>query len=497
MSFTHAIAEATDREVVTYPRLPSNIEAEQVVLGACIRSNELVPQVFAICGPDDFADPLHRRIAAAIGQLDGEHRPATAITLLTALGDDPAWKEIDPGYLRNLSYVSDTGSVVLAIAQDIAALAMRRRAIIAIWDAQEELGGPPNRSVSAILAPVVAVCDAAAQRFEASTHGSGSAAVIALRVVDAAQDEEKQDGVSSGLAKLDDVIGAFYPSDLSVVAGRTGMGKSSLGTNLARAAANAGLHVDYFSLEMTRAQLAARLVTDLDYDRFSAAHQRPLSYSRLIRRQMTGVELERARASAELLTALEIDIYDQGSLTIDEIASLSRASQSRRKSKGVVIIDHLHIVRPSRDYDSRHREITEITHRAKELAKQLAQPVVLLAQLNREADKRNGTDRMPTLSDLRESGSIEEDADNVLLLYRPAYYVERKRPALGQADPGWLSWLADIEPVRHRLDIRIEKNRNGAPDTITLWCDIGACAIRDADPHAPKPDIQNSRGFLP
>jgi len=500
---THRMIAAhrtAEREPVNYPQLPHLIETEQALLGMMMVENAIIPAVSAVVQEADFYEPLHRRIYAAVLRIDAEKKPAFPLLIRGALGDDQGLAEAG-----GLDYLADLAAAApavlpnqlshpLALARDISNTALRRRAMIAIWDAQEELAQAPRRSVTQILSPIVQAADDAAEREETERTGPATASAAALRVVGALRCRDHETGsepIQTTIERLDEILGGFYAANLIIVAGRTGMGKSAFGTNLARASADQGCRVDYFSLEMTRAELVARLLTDLDYDRFNASIDKPISYSRMIKRRCSTAEIERVANMAELMGAFDLEIHDRGGVTIGEIAAIARAAKSRRSGKrGLTIIDHLHIIKPGDRYQNRYGEITEITHGAKALAKALNEPVVLLSQLSRDVEKRSEKDMRPRLSDLRDSGSIEEDADVVLLLHRPAYYVERKRPVLGPSDPEWHSWIAEMNPVRNRLDIEVAKNRHGATDTLSLWCDIGSAAIRDHDPRAPvRPDL--------
>jgi replicative DNA helicase len=490
---------------ITYPDLPANIEVEQALLGALISANGLIAEVRTVCEPDDFSDPLHRRIADTIFRLDFEQRPTTPLTLRTALHGDVGFDELPSGFAY-LDHLVDASPVtdrrhILQLGKDVADLRTRRDAMMAIWEAQEELSLPPRRAIVEILKPVVTASDKAAERAEGA-KGSTAASVTALALVKPPDEAAELLGtpVPTGLRKLDKILGGLYPGNLIILAGRTGMGKSTAATNLARAAAERGTRVEYFSPEMSKAQLVARLITDMDFDRYDRdGLTKPLSYSRLLKRRCKDAEMERAANMAELMASLQINIHDQDSPTIGDIAALARAAAAQHDGPGLVIIDHLHIVRPTERYrGNRVAEITEITGTAKALAKRLKWPVVLLSQLNREVEKKPEKERRPQLSDLRDSGSIEQDADVVVFLHRPAYYVERRKPALGSRDPDWTTWLRDYEVVRNHVDVDVAKNRDGEVDVFKAFVEIGACAIRDSDPDLPPPaaDPDESEGLL-
>ena len=465
----HPVAE------IAYPTLPFEVESEQACLGGCFLDNAKVPAVEAVCKDADFYEPLHQRIASAIFAIDRERRPITPLTVKAFLGTDAALTELGGfGYLVNLAQAGNNDAV--GAARIVADTAARRAAMIAIWDAQEQLSRGSD-SVVDILKPVVLAADRAAERSSkvSGSESIGDSAYAFLRSLD----HEEANGTTTGLNALDATLGGLVGGNLYVLAGRPGMGKSAVGASMARAAGQSGVPAEYFSLEMPRRQLSARIITDMAYDQ-AGGHEYPLQYSRLLRRKCGPHEVLKAMEAAETLLNLPITIHDRDSMTMADITGLARARAAKHKSQGVIIIDHMHFIRPDDRYrGNQTQELGEIAKAAKRLARAVNWPVVLLAQLNRAVEQRPEKERMPTLADLRQSGEIEEAADVVLFLHRPAYYVEQRRPS--QRDLEWGAWLADMEPVRHQLNICIAKHRNGETRTIKAFVDIGANAIRDGN----------------
>jgi replicative DNA helicase len=238
-----------------------------------------------------------------------------------------------------------------------------------------------------------------------------------------------------------------------------------------------GRPVLFFSLEMTQERLLQRVGCDLDYDENPRS---PLSYSWF---RNGSAKHEDIRRLAQALVRLpeSLTIFENGSLTIQEMAAIARSHAARSNTMGVVVIDYLQKVSAGDRYKgNRVQEVTEISGAAKALAMRLKWPVVVGAQLNRGVENRD--EKRPNLTDLRESGSIEQDADAVVGLFRPAYYIEKRKPALGQADPGWAAWETEWESERNRLDLLVMKNRNGAEDSLSVFCDMRASAIRNEPP---------------
>lgn len=472
---------ALDLAGPVYPALPNDVVIEQSILGILLVRPAVIPELEAVCPSESFFDPLHRRIVTAVYEMSRQNIPVTPLTLKARLEPDPGLSLVGGiTYLASLALGAPQDSIA-SLGRIVADLAVRREAMIAIWDAQERLSRTET-PVSEIMAPVVAVADRAAESGNAGR--STQASVTAHALVDVLEHGARSDlvgePITTGIPSLNELIGGLYPGNLVIVGGRSGMGKSSLGTVMARAAAEYGAYVDYFSLEMSKAELTARIVTDMDFDRMERGDV-PLAYSRLLKRKASPGEIVRARQMAERLREMDLEIHDRP-MGMAEISALSRAKASRKgRQPGVVIVDHLHRIRVTDRYrGSRVGELTEITAAGKALAKTINRPVVFLAQLNREAEKRDGNKR-PQLSDLRESGSIEEDADVVILLYRPAYYV--KYPPLGPSDAvAWAQYLADIGPIKHDIDIDVAKNRHGETKLLRCYTEIGAAAIRDCAP---------------
>ncbi len=461
-----------------YPPLPFEPEAEQAALGACLCDPSKIPEIQAVCNISDFHEPLHRAIAEAIFTIDRQRDSVTPLSVKAFLGQNDALSSVGGhAYLATLAEAGFEKDGVHC-AGIVSITAARRAAMIAVWDASEDLA-KGDRSLVEVLRPVVAASDRAAERDGART-GSSKAGETAYDFLRGLSEPDQKRGVTTGLAALDDILGALEPGNLYIVAGRPGMGKSAVGVSLASAAGKSNVSVEYFSLEMPRHQLSARLITDLDYDRRDGLY--PLQYSRFLRRRASQSELERGAQAAARLEALPITIHDRDSMTMADIAGLARAKRARSGETGLVIIDHMHLIRPDDRYrGNQTQELGECAKEAKRLARALGWPVVLLAQLNRQVESRPEKERMPNLSDLRQSGEIEEAADVVMFLHRPAYYVDRRRPAKGAADPGWPQWMADMDPVRHDLNIDVAKHRNGETKPIRVFVDIGSNAIRDAN----------------
>ena len=276
-------------------------------------------------------------------------------------------------------------------------------------------------------------------------------------------------GVTSGFTDIDSLLGGLQPSDLIILAGRPGMGKSSLATNMAFHTARAylqdieagaemprGAPVLLFSLEMAAQQLAARILSE----------QTEIEMWKIRNGKFSEAEWEKFVLTMQELSTLPLYIDDTGGISIAQIAARARRLK-REKNIGCVMIDHIQLVAGSGRPENRVQEITEISKSLKVLAKELDLPVVALSQLSRSVDSRD--DKRPVLSDLRESGSIEQDADVVMFIYREEYYLKSREPDPSSAEHA--KWLERCERVHRRAEVMVEKHRHGATNKIELFFD--------------------------
>jgi replicative DNA helicase len=276
-------------------------------------------------------------------------------------------------------------------------------------------------------------------------------------------------GVPSGFTDLDSLLGGLHASDLLIVAGRPGMGKTALATNMAFYAARLwqkdkadgaepkrGAPVLLFSLEMAASQLSARILSE----------QTEIEMRKIRTGRFTDAEWDRFVQTAQVLSDLPFYIDDTGGISIAQIAARARRLK-REKQIGCVIIDHIQLVAPSRRVENRVQEITEISKGLKVLAKELDVPVIALSQLSRGVDNRD--DKRPILSDLRESGSIEQDADVVMFVYREEYYLQSREPEAGTSE--YDEWVKKLERVHNRAEVLVEKNRHGPTNKVELFFD--------------------------
>jgi len=452
--------------------MPHSTEAEQQLLGAILTNNDIYDRIASIIGPGHFYDPVHARIFEIASARIAKNNLASPVTLKAFMEDDEGLRELGgPAYLARLAGAAISAYAVRDYAQIIYDLAVRRDLIqlgrdISAKAAKVDVASEPKEQI-------VEAEQALYKLAEQGTSEGGfqsflKAVTDAVNVANAAyQREGGLAGISTGLTDMDKKLGGLHSSDLLILAGRPSMGKTSLATNIAFNIAKAykrgikpdgtegaieGGVVGFFSLEMSAEQLAARILSE--------ASEVP---SEQIRRgDMTEGEFRRFVDAAKTLEACPLFIDDTAAIPIAQLAARARRLK-RTHGLDVLIVDYLQLVRGVAE--NRVQEIGEISMGLKAIAKELNIPVVALSQLSRQVENRE--DKRPQLSDLRESGSIEQDADVVMFVFREEYYKEREKP--GDHDLEALGkWTAEMERLHGRAEVIIGKQRHGPIGTVDL-----------------------------
>jgi replicative DNA helicase len=454
--------------------LPHNIEAEQQLLGAILTNNDIMDRVASIVSPEHFFDPVHRRIFETAAARLHKNLLVSPVTLKPYFEEDEGLKELGgPAYLVRLQGASISSFAARDYAQMVYDLAIRRELI----DLGEEIAAKAH-TVDTESDPKSQIVDAEQRLYKLGEEGKSEsgfqsflkAVTDAVQVANAAYMREGgMAGLSTGLIDMDKKLGGLHRSDLLILAGRPSMGKTSLATNIAFNIAKAykkgltddgsegaieGGSVGFFSLEMSAEQLAARVLSE--------AAEVP---SEQIRKgDMTEVEFRRFVEAAKSLETCPLYIDDTPALPISQLAARARRLK-RTHGLDVIIVDYLQLVRPATAKDSRVNEVSEITQGLKAIAKELDIPVIALSQLSRQVENRE--DKRPQLSDLRESGSIEQDADVVMFVYREEYYKEREKP--GDHDLEKMAiWQEEMERLHGKAEVVIGKQRHGPIGTVEL-----------------------------
>jgi replicative DNA helicase len=465
---------ANDIAVQSAETMPHSIEAEQQLLGAILTNNDIYDRVASIIGPKHFYDPVHARIFDISAARIAKNNLASPVTLKAFMEDDEGLKELGgPAYLARLAGAAISAFAARDYAQIIYDLAVRRDLIQLGRDISSKAA-----RVDVASEPREQIVEAEQQLYQLAEQGqveSGfqsflRAVTDAVNVANAAyQRDGGLSGVSTGLIDMDKKLGGLHRSDLLILAGRPSMGKTSLATNIAFNVAKAykrgvtadgsegavdGGVVGFYSLEMSAEQLASRILSE--------AAEIP---SQQIRSgDMSETEFRRFVDAAKALEACPLYIDDTPALPISQLAARARRLK-RTHGLDVLIVDYLQLVRGTGRSENRVNEISEITMGLKAIAKELDIPVIALSQLSRQVESRE--DKRPQLSDLRESGSIEQDADVVMFVFREEYYKEREKP--GDHDlEAMARWQEEMERLHGRAEVIIGKQRHGPIGTVDL-----------------------------
>ncbi len=464
----------TGAEIEAPETMPHSIEAEQQLLGAILTNNDIYDRVASIISAQHFYDPVHARIYDIAAARIAKNNLASPVTLKAFMEDDEGLKELGgPAYLARLAGAAVSSYAVRDYAQMIYDLAIRRDLIALGRDisAKASKVDVTNEPREQIVEAEQALYKLAEQGNSESGFQSFLRAVTdAVNVANAAyQRDGGLSGISTGLVDMDKKLGGLHPSDLLILAGRPSMGKTSLATNIAFNVAKAfkrgskadgslgaieGGVVGFYSLEMSAEQLAARILSE--------ASEVP---SEQIRRgDMTEAEFRRFVDAAKLLEACPLYIDDTPALPISQLAARARRLK-RTHGLDLLIVDYLQLVRGTGKSENRVNEISEITMGLKAIAKELHIPVIALSQLSRQVESRE--DKRPQLSDLRESGSIEQDADVVMFVFREEYYKEREKPGDHDLDK-MAQWQEEMERLHGKAEVVIGKQRHGPIGTVEL-----------------------------
>ena len=455
-------------------QVPHNIEAEQALLGTLLVNNEVYDRVSNLIKGSHFYDPVHGRIFEIAESRISKGALASPVTLKSFMEGDEGLASLGgPAYLVRLAGAAISVFAARDYAQMIYDMAIRRD----LMEIGHEISHKAQ-SVSVESEPADQIVEAEQRLYTLSEQGNKDtgfqsflkSVTDAVNVANAAfQRDGGLAGVSTGLDDMDKKLGGLHKSDLLILAGRPSMGKTSLATNIAfniaksyqkgvlpdgsEGAVNGGV-VGFYALEMSAEQLAARILSE--------AAQIP---SEQIRRgDMTEAEFRRFVEAAKALENCPLYIDDTAALPISQLAARARRLK-RTKGLDVLIVDYLQLVSPASSKDSRVNEVSEITQGLKAIAKELDIPVIALSQLSRQVESRE--DKRPQLSDLRESGSIEQDADVVMFVFREEYYKEREKPGEHDSE-GMSKWMADMERLQGKAEVIIGKQRHGPIGTVEL-----------------------------
>ena len=441
---------------------PNNIEAEQSVIGSILLSNEIFDEINMIIVSKNFYDPMHQKIFGAIEKLIYSGMLANPITLKNHFENEKDELNV-PEYLVKVTKFSTSSRQAIEYSKLIYDLFVKRELIKISENVIDtaKLNDLDNDGQKIIE-------NFEKSLFDLAEKGSFSNSLIkfdeAMRqTIEMASNAYKNDegivGVPTGLTDLDDRLGGLHKSDLIIIAGRPSMGKTALATNIAFYAAKKlqddgkKSSIAFFSLEMSSEQLSTRIL----------AEQSRIKSNDIRRGRISEEQFDKFIETSKDISELPLYIDETPAISI---AALSNRARRIKRLYGLdmVVIDYIQLMRASNFKDGRVQEISEITQGLKALAKELSVPVVALSQLSRAVEARD--DKKPQLADLRESGSIEQDADVVMFVYREAYYLERKEPRPATVEHA--EWQAKMNEVSSLAEIIIGKQRHGPTGNIML-----------------------------
>ena len=445
---------------------PSNLEAEQSLLGSILINNDIIDEVASIVNSNTFYDPAHVKIYEVIENLNNKGMIANPITLKNFFEKDNMLSEVGgTEYLVKLTRFSSPAKQAIDYAKIIHEMYLRRELV----QISEKLSADTLNANAHEQNAENIIEGTEKSLFDLAERGSFSQSLIKFnKALDqtiematlAMQNDQGIVGIPTGLTDLDEKLGGLHKSDLIILAGRPSMGKTALATNIAYNAAQHILKIQdkssvaFFSLEMSSEQLSTRILSE----------QARIKSDDIRRGKVTEEEINRYIETSRNIYNLPLYIDETPAISIATLSNRARRIK-RLFGLSLIVVDYIQLMRSnSNRLEGRVQEISEITQGLKALAKELSVPVLALSQLSRAVEQRD--DKLPQLSDLRESGSIEQDADVVMFVYREAYYLERKQPKLGSIEHA--EWQSKMNDVNGLADIILGKQRHGPTGNIKV-----------------------------
>lgn len=457
---------------------PHDLGIEQALLGAILLNADTLSAIDGRVEAEDFFEPVHRELFDRFREARDSGSTITPALAIAALGDvasETVIADLTVGkYVARLATEGVPPNIAKDYANTVRRFAQRRKLLelTELISTSVAANVPPNEAAAQIIDAVDAIAAEGKPEHQQAVSIGRAADFSIDRMTHAMQHPGRLRGVSTGLADVDRRLSGLQPGDFIILAGRPGMGKTALACGLIRSAAATDPSM-LFSLEMGAAQIADRMLADVTF-----SHSEPISYFDISNGTLSDKQAERIIEAREKLSALPIIVDPQSGLSVSQIAARARKEASRLERMGrrlgLIAVDHIGLVRPSDRYrGNRVHEVTETSGALKSLAKELDVPVVGLCQLSRRVEERDN--KRPQLSDLRDSGSLEQDADVVLFVYREAYYLSTPCAEANDDEKR----IARLMEVRHDLELNVAKQRNGPVGTIKLFCNVECNAIRN------------------
>jgi replicative DNA helicase len=427
-----ARAESADSQLLALKLPPHSVEAEQSLLGALLIDNQAFDRVADIVAADDFYRDDHRRIWRHIARLVEASRPADVVTVAESIeASEDKDKTGGTAYLAALAQNTPSALNVRRYAELVRERSVQRRLAQVATEIAETALAPTGKDVDQLLdeaeSKIFQIAESGARKDQGLIGISPVLAKVFERIDHLHSQENPSDitGVPSGFVDLDRMTAGLQPGDLVIVAGRPSMGKTSFALNIAEHVAlhpSVGLPVAIFSMEMSASQLAMRMLSSMA----------KVDQTRLRTGRLTDEEWSRLTDEIARLNEARIHVDETAALNALELRARARRMKREYGKLGLVVVDYLQLMSASAQGENRATEISEISRSLKALAKELDVPVIALSQLSRAVEQRN--DRRPLMSDLRESGAIEQDADVILFIYREEVYAPDKEEAKGRAE---------------------------------------------------------------
>ena len=446
-----------------FEELPNNIEAEQSVIGTILVSNEIFDEINTIISNKNFYDPMHQKIFSAIENLIYKGMLANPITLKNYFENEKDDLNV-PDYLVKVTKFSTSSRQAIEYSRIIYDMFVRRE-LIKISEGTIDSAKLKDLNISGQNI----IENSEKLLFDLAEKGSFNSSLVkfdeALKFTiemasNAYKNEEGIVGVPTGLTGIDDRLGGLHKSDLIIIAGRPSMGKTALATNIAFNAASklqeSGKKstVAFFSLEMSSEQLSTRIL----------AEQSRIKSNDIRRGKISEEQFDKFIETSKNISELPLFIDETPAISIAAVSNRARRIK-RLFGLEMIVVDYIQLMKgPTNNANNRVQEISEITQGLKAIAKELSVPVLALSQLSRAVEQRD--DHKPLLSDLRESGSIEQDADVVMFVYRAAYYLERKEPQAATVEHA--EWQAKMSEIANLAQIIIAKQRHGPTGNVDL-----------------------------
>jgi len=448
-------------------KMPCNIEAEQAVIGSILVSNDIFDEITPIIDAQKFFDPIHVKIFEVIENLINKGLLANPITLKNHFENNEGLKELGgQEYLIKITKFSTSSKQTIDYANIVHEMHVRRELIKISESVLHEVN---NSNIDPSSTGEEIIQNAEKSLFDLAERGHFNQSFMKFesalkQTIEMAKSAYKNDegivGVPTGLTDLDSKLGGMHKQDLVIIAGRPSMGKTALATNIAFHAAKniekkgTKSTVAFFSLEMSSEQLSTRILSE----------QSRIRSNDIRRGKVSEKEFEQFIETSKNIFELPLYIDETPAITIAAISNRSRRIK-RLFGLELIVVDYIQLMKSSgkKEYN-RVQEVSEITQGLKALAKELNVPVLALSQLSRQVEQRDN--KKPQLSDLRESGSIEQDADVVMFVYREAYYLENKEPTLGSIEHA--EWQQKMDEISSLADIMIGKQRHGPTGNIKV-----------------------------